>query len=238
VADDLSSVQKKHLNDVFVESGATATGSAISSAWQAGYKKIYMIDANSVLVKHAEYLFTTYFDMAPTWRPVAFADWKPELHFVLGNSVSDLGNIIKNVHVPITFFLHSYRASPDEVDATNNILMELEQIRQHHVKTHVILIDNIDLAGTPLFGNVTLNEVLVWLQSINPNYVFTFSDGGHLGKRSNALLTAFVPSTMEPQGRVIGRANRVVTAIKRKGKKCLSYFIRVLGGTPKSGKGT
>jgi hypothetical protein len=45
-AENLYTVLKKSPNIVFVESGGTAAGKAISWAWEAGCQEIYMIDSN------------------------------------------------------------------------------------------------------------------------------------------------------------------------------------------------
>lgn len=192
-AENLYSTIRNHPNDVFVECGGTAAGQAIGWAWATGSKKVCMIDSNPILVGHVVHLFTDYFDRYPCYRPIPFSEWKPDLNFFIGDSASELKIIISDVNSSITFYLHSFIPDPDNTNATNNILMELTQICQHPIKTHTILIDNIDLAGTPLFGNVTLDAILDHLRLINSGYVFTFSDGGHLGKRPNAILIASPP---------------------------------------------
>lgn len=190
VGENFYAVQKRYANEVFVESGATAAGQATASAWEIGYKKIYLIDPNPVLINHAKYLFSTYFDLYPCYRPIPFSNWKPELGLIIGNPATELKNIIKDIRVPITFFLHSYQPNPDETKVKNTILLELKQIQEHPLKAHTIFIDNIDLAGTPLFGNITLDAILAELRAINKDYTFIFSNGGLLGRRPNALLIA------------------------------------------------
>lgn len=189
-ADHLRTTIQSNTNVVFVEVGGIAAGDAISYAWAAGSQKIYMIDSNPVLINHAKYLFSTFFDLCPIYRPIRYSSWKPELNYYIGNSAYELKDIIKNINHQITFFLHSYIPDPDNSNIPNNIIAELLQIQEHHIKNHTILIDNIDFAGSELFGNISLEEVLCQLRLINKDYTISFSFGGHQGRRPNALLIA------------------------------------------------
>ena len=100
------------------------------------------------------------------------------------NSKYDLYNIIKDIDSPITFWLDSHWSGVQDIGCDNistcPIIEELEQIKQHTIKTHTIMIDDIRLMNNSndrIHGfPVTLSEIISKVNEINPNYKIKFYD--------------------------------------------------------------
>lgn len=93
-----------------------------------------------------------------------------------GNSRYDLTNIIGNIDKEITFWLDSHWSGGAEnfeigcdPDTKCPILYELEQIKNHPIKTHTIMVDDIRLMDGSHFL-VTKDEIETKIMEINPNY--------------------------------------------------------------------
>ena len=109
-----------------------------------------------------------------------------------GNSKTELKTIIDRIEEPITFLLSSHLPDIDHPEQGNNILDELDQIKEHSIKSHTILIEYIQYAGSSMFGNITLDEIKTKILEIDLRYQFNFEKGGHLEKEENALLVAYL----------------------------------------------
>lgn len=100
------------------------------------------------------------------------------------NSKYDLYDIIKNVDCKITFWLDSHWSGTPNVGCDDitvcPILYELEQIKQHDINTHTIMIDDIRLmnnsADKYIGFPVTLQQILTKIFEINPNYKIKYYD--------------------------------------------------------------
>ncbi|HRI35351.1 MAG TPA: hypothetical protein PLD02_16495, partial [Saprospiraceae bacterium] len=57
------------------------------------------------------------------------------------------------------------------------VLLELEAIKQHSIKTHTILIDDCRFFGTEGFDYITIDQVIKSLLEINPSYQFKYENG-------------------------------------------------------------
>jgi hypothetical protein len=113
------------------------------------------------------------------------------------NSKYELYNIIKEIYSPITFWLDSHWSGcPDvgcDIITVCPILEELEQIKQHFIKTHTIIIDDIRLMNNSLDRYVgfpvTLDEILKKIFEINPNYKIKYYDDC---TAKNDILVAYI----------------------------------------------
>jgi hypothetical protein len=100
--------------------------------------------------------------------------------------------LLKRIDGPATFWLdghYSCVAMAGKGETNTPLLAELESIRQHPVKTHTILIDDIRLLATEHLDYLTLDQITKKILEINPNYQITFEDG----VISNDVLVAFIP---------------------------------------------
>lgn len=103
---------------------------------------------------------------------------KPPVYVWFGDSGTVLGEVLKKMNEPATIWLDAHYSGNDTAKGIGNtpILRELECIKNHPIKTHTILIDDVRLFGTAEFDYITLDVVLEKLKEINPSYVISIAD--------------------------------------------------------------
>jgi len=146
------------LTEIFIETG-TYLGNGIKWALNRGYKKIYSIE-----------LINPYYNDAKN----KFQE-NNEVIIINGNSTRVLPELIKNINKPITFWLDAHymkrdpiqQIIPEELRKTP-IIDELKAIRGHHLKNHIIMIDDIREYKKTI---KTLNEIINLLKDLNINYI-------------------------------------------------------------------
>lgn len=183
-ADVLPHVLRKYKrNNFFIAMGIHSCESP-ANALNIGYQTLHLIDTNSILTDHARIIF-----------PKSLTDNVNRVsrdYHIHHGGIETFERIITDAKVAMTiFFSNHYAGFGKKID--NNILDELDLIKTHPVKNHVIMIDYIQHAGTPEFGEVPVVTIKDKIREINPSYQFTFEQGGHLGKEANAILVAYVP---------------------------------------------
>jgi len=94
----------------------------------------------------------------------------------LGLSENILANMIEDINVPITFWLDAHFAGGDQCcgQQYSPILKELEIIKNHRIKNHTILIDDIRCCNTILFNFLSLEDIINKILEINPKYQISF----------------------------------------------------------------
>ena len=145
------------------------------------FSEIYVIEENDILFNHSQFVMAQHIK----YHQPRNCKFYPVYH---ANPVKELASIIKDINKPITFVLSSQFPDWTIPEKQNLILEELDQIKQHHIKRHVILIDYI------YFGNVDIESIKKKLLEINSHYIFKLEKGGHLGREENAVLAAFFDS--------------------------------------------
>ena len=152
-------------NDVFIETG-TYQGDTIYHVLNNNiYKpsKLISLELSEIFYNNCKQRFNTY----------------PNIDIYHANSKYDLYNIIQNINSQITFWLDSHWSGVPDVGCDKEtlcpILYELEQIKNHHIKTHTIMIDDIRLMDNHHFP-VTLPEIVNKIYEINPNYTIKYYD--------------------------------------------------------------
>lgn len=147
---------KKYRRNIFIETG-TGRGDGIVCAFTAGFSKCYSIELNEKFYKIAHDKMKNYIK-------------ENKLVLFYGNSPEKLSTILKNINEPVTFWLdaHSYTEAP--------LYEELKIIKNHHIKNHIILIDDVRCIKKD-FINVDIEGVLSAVKEINQNYVITYEDG-------------------------------------------------------------
>jgi len=152
-------------NEYYVETGASGGGSiirALEARNSHGYfRYIYSIDCNPQSVEFCKHKFHHRFFL--------------NIKLFLGDSSTELWNMIKDIPNPITFWLDAHRFPPEE-DGKKNcpLLEELEQIGRHPINTHTILIDDIPCCGTAAFDYITAEDLIKKILQINPEYKIKF----------------------------------------------------------------
>jgi len=102
----------------------------------------------------------------------------PPVYVWFGDSGTVLGEVLKKMNEPATIWLDAHYSGNDTAKGESNtpVLRELECIKNHPIKTHTILIDDVRLFETAEFDNISLNTVISKLKEINPSYVIYRAD--------------------------------------------------------------
>lgn len=183
-ADVLPHVLRKYKsNDLFVCMGIHSCESP-ANALNIAYRTLHLIDANSILTDHARIIFPK--DLTDNVNKVS-----KDYHIHHGD-IETLEYIMNDIKVPATIFFSNHYKGFGKV-SENNILDELDLIKNHPIKNHVIMIDYIQHAETPEFGDVSVVAIQHKIREINSSYQFAFEQGGHLGKEPQAILVAYIP---------------------------------------------
>lgn len=160
----------KNVNNIFFETG-TNTGKAIEVALKCGFKKIISVDIEKYYVDMAKNKFTSEkFDGI-------------EFDFYLGDSKDVIGNVLPNIKEKITFWLdgHSMFSVP--------LVEELDLIYKHSIKDHTIIIDDVNMFGSPEWNYLKESDIIDRIKSINQKYEISYHDSVY-GK--NCVLLASV----------------------------------------------
>ena len=98
---------------------------------------------------------------------------------IQGDSGKILGSVIASLNAPITFWLDGHWSAGDTAkgESITPLMAELDIIRQHPIKTHTILIDDIRFLDSAGFEWITSDAVLKKIKEINPNYKIRYEDG-------------------------------------------------------------
>lgn len=163
-------------NNIFVETGALA-GQGIKYALRAGFKEIHSIELNRNFYDVVCKLFRNH----------------KQVHIHYGDSGKILYDVIKDINEPITFWLDGHNGSPDPAGGSNTPLMkELDQIKKHHIKNHIILIDDMHCCGTILFDFLTRDQIADKVREINPEYHIFYVPGGDKAEYPENIMVAML----------------------------------------------
>lgn len=166
------------LQNYFVETG-TYSGYGIQLALNAGFANIRSIEFDVQHCISAQRRFAHY----------------PNVKIYQGDSSVNLWELIQDIDEPVTFWLDAH-VCPARSDGGKNcpLIAELEQIKQHPIKTHIILIDDMHCCNTVLFDFMNQKTFIDKLLEINPNYEIRYIDGGNAGEYKNNIMVATPPN--------------------------------------------
>lgn len=166
---------RSYKNYYFVETG-TLGGEAVIRALQDGFSEAHSVELDPNNFSYVKQRFASY----------------KNVHVYHGNSAEILWSVIKPLDKPITFWLDAHRGPGQYLyDGKNSpIMAELEQIKQHPIKTHTILIDDMSGCGQIPFDFITLEQIKAKIREINPSYVFRLIEGGNDDEAENNILVA------------------------------------------------
>ncbi len=160
-AETTSAIFAKYPNIYFIETGSYH-GDGIQKALDAGFPQIFSIEVAPRYVEHCHKRFAN----------------NNRVTLLLGDSTNVLPQLLTQISSPATFWLDGhYSWGTARGDLNSPILEELEAIRQHPIKTHTILIDDIRLLGTIDFDFLELDDIIKKLLEINPHYKIHFENG-------------------------------------------------------------
>jgi hypothetical protein len=143
----------KYSNRVFIETGSMG-GDGIQQALDEGFELAYSIELDPHWFNHCKNRFKD--------KPV---------HMILGDSGKLLSSLLSIIDEPVTFWLDAHNGSLD-----SRLREELTDIKNHKVKTHTILID--DLRDWKVKRNGFDTDMLKqWVLEINPGYKIVLENG-------------------------------------------------------------
>jgi hypothetical protein len=155
--------RRHNYNSTFIETGSYV-GDGIKNAIFAGYSKIYSIELAD---KHYNYC-------------KALFKYNNAVQLHHGDSVDELPEILSNLTQPATFWLDAHYSGGDTTfqGSLTPLMKELEIIKNHPIKTHTLLIDDLRewSRDFPAIG-FGLEDIKAKILEINPNYFFSFAEG-------------------------------------------------------------
>jgi len=144
----------KYPNRIFIETGSMG-GDGIQQALDEGFEIVYSIELAEKWYEHCVERFKK----------------SPNVHLILGDSGEKLEVLMRLINDPVTFWLDGHEGAE-----STPLLKELEVIKNHHIKTHSILID--DLRDWKMrFHGFNTKILMQRLLEINPKYYLTFEHG-------------------------------------------------------------
>lgn len=169
-----TAVFAKYPNPCFIETGAFL-GDGIHHAIRAGFEEIYSIELSEHYFQHCKHRYQK----------------KGHVHLLLGDSAIILGELLDEIDCRCTFWLDGHYSGGNTAQGKSYtaLMRELMSIKEHFIKDHTILIDDVRLFDTVEMDFISLSDVVEMIRSINPDYVFAFEDG----YVKNDILVAYVP---------------------------------------------
>jgi hypothetical protein len=164
---------------IFIETG-TFSGDGIQKALDAGFKEIHSLDIDKNFIENSKVRFKG----------------NRNIHLYVKDSSYELQDVMETIKEPVVFWLDAHNGFPDpsKTDVKNTpLLEELDQIKNHPIKTHTILIDDLHCCSTLLFDFLTLDQIIAKVLEVNPEYTISFVDGGDEGEYKNNVLVASIP---------------------------------------------
>jgi hypothetical protein len=159
----LNLFRRHNYNPVFIETGSYA-GEGIKNAIFAGYPSIHSIELTDKYYQYCKSYFK----------------YNANINLHHGDSLVELPTILRKINQPCTFWLDAHYSGGDTnfVNSLTPLMKELEIIKNHHIKEHTILIDDLRewSRDFPAIG-FGIEDIKANILEINPNYIFSVADG-------------------------------------------------------------
>lgn len=157
-------VLEKYTNPIFFETG-TYLGDSVKLALDTGFEKVISIEINKELQDRNEELFKKEIELE-------------NVQLFLGDTLVIMGDIIKNIDKPTTFWLDAHFDFGVCGEKKCPLYEELDFISQSPIKNHTILIDDVRCFGVGNWGKeISVEQITEKIKKINPEYKITFEDG-------------------------------------------------------------
>jgi len=152
---------QKYLNPIFIETGS-CHGTGIQQALDAGFTEIYSIELSPAF----------YEECINRFKGVL------EVNLIFGDSHLVLTELLSKINESVTFWLDGHYSGPDSVQGIyeSPLIQELEIIRNHHIKEHIIIIDDLRCWSIEEQG-FDMEMIIRKCFDINSQYSFIFEDG-------------------------------------------------------------
>lgn len=168
------SVQKetleKYINRSLIETG-TYLGLTTKLCSNIGFDKVYSIELQERLYEKSKKNLKDCID-------------NNKIELYKGDSGILLGEILNKIDHKTTILLDAHIDGGNFIPGvTPNIhkcplYKELQSIKNHQIKDHTIIIDDVRILGTVGWGlEVVLDKIIELLKDINPNYNISYEDG-------------------------------------------------------------
>jgi hypothetical protein len=152
---------------VFVETG-THIGKTVLAAHNAGFKRIYTIELADHFYADAVKKFAGY----------------PGIKCIHGDSSKKLKEVLAELDERAVFWLDGHWSMGDTARGDKDVPLceELESIANHHIKNHILLIDDIRLFGDKSeavtgWHTLSVDKIKALCLKINPEYKFSYENG-------------------------------------------------------------
>ena len=158
----------KYKTNEFIETG-TLHGAGCIKAIRAGFKKIQSIE-----------ILESNFELSKNRLSKHLSDDEVDIKLHLGDSSEVLPKILKSIDWRCTFWLDGHGGYKGTGAGKKNcpLMEELDAIVNHHIRDHIILIDDMRIIRKTAWNTdgVTENSVLEKLTEINPLYDIAYED--------------------------------------------------------------
>ena len=145
-------------NKYYIETGLSY-GDSLQVALDTGlYSQLFSIEIDSKWVNLGRKRFANY----------------PQVRIIEGDSSQTLPSVLALIDAPATFWLDGH------FEGSCPILAELEHIRNHHIQTHTILIDDMRSFGTSSHNFIRSEDLIQSLAKINPHYQISYQENGNI----------------------------------------------------------
>lgn len=165
---------RKHINGVFIETGSLI-GDGVQQALEAGFSRVISIELSDKYFEETRKRFES----------------NPSVTIVQGDSYKVLPDVIKDVDQKITFWLDGHHSCGDTAlgDYWTPLMQELDAIKNHPIKEHTIMIDDMRCweEPNPVHGFFK-DDIYKKLEEINSDYKFEFLNG----HQENDILVAYI----------------------------------------------
>jgi len=153
--------------NVFFETGSSM-GGGIYEALNVGFEKIISIEIEQKFIDVCTNRFS---------NEVASG----RVQIIKGDTLKIMGDIIEKINEPITFWLDAHWDG-DGVHGENlcPIFEELAFIKNHPIKNHLILIDDMRCMGDRSNGwgcDIQREKIIEIIKKINPEYKISYTNG-------------------------------------------------------------
>ena len=145
---------------IFIETG-THTGTTVNLAIEVGFKNIYTIELSDKYYKRACGIYKN----------------NKNVHCIFGDSSIMLPKLLESVKFSCVFWLDGHWSKGDTALGAKRspLIEELNSIRNHNIKNHMILIDDISLMSK--FYALEINDIVEKIFEINESYKIIFERG-------------------------------------------------------------
>jgi hypothetical protein len=156
---------KPYLSSIFIESGSYG-GDGVKAALSSGFKKVISIE-----------LSKEYYELCKSRYP------QKNVTFYHGDSIDVLPEILKGIDCKCTFWLDGHFCGGESASGKYPVplMEELKIIATHHIKNHILLLDDMRLLRnhSAEWKDLTygIREIEDMIHSINPNYKITYGFG-------------------------------------------------------------